>query len=1420
MVETTYTQTAGMDGVTSVDNVEESTPIEGIEYTQTAGMSGAAVSENVTALAQQAVVSAAAAAADAVQTGLDAQATSADQASTAQDVIDSAASASAAAASASGSLLKASNLSDLANAGTSRANLGVAIGSNVQAFSSVLANTTASFLASDKLKLDNVEAGANVTNTASVLSSGALMDSELASIADVKGLDQSVVSGAAPVFSVGNMTLDNTNLVVASSNNLQDFADRTDAAILRARGTGVSSTYVSTVAVGGTTFAQPAVSGEIESDQGYFEINYAGATGITVATLSSDSTYVYIDNTGALQQQSTYPTRQDWSRKMFTMRIAVDTNTSLIVGFEYYNNPIGHYANSIRDLYTFLLAQGMPFKQNQTITGRPSDLGFDVSAGTIMEFGGTGDINNANILSLDAVANASFFLAQSTTFDAGGNTSLPKFWDNNGTLVALGSTTVVGHRLYRYSNGNFVMQYGQANYANIVLARAGVLLERYNLNPVLENATFFGWWLIQETATNTGGTTLTDFRQYTIGVQGGTSSSLAGALLQGNNLSDLLDAASSRSNIGVEIGVDVQAFSSVLANTTASFLTAEKTKLAGIEAAADVTDTANVTASGALMDSEVANLAQVKAFSSAAYATAAQGSLADSALQDSDIGASVQAYAAVLANTTASFLTAEKTKLSGIESGATADQTSAQIKTSYESNADTQAFTDADHAKLDKAGETFATRAAAVAATITAATTRIFVFTADGDTISFKRDALGTALATAGSQTWSPDGMATPQHFGAEPSIANNTAALNAWAQYITRGSANTATGGNDGGGTGTFRHTGQIIFPICEDLKIEGNRLELKYTGTSTTLDPIWRMGASNGESRRWRIANLKVTSDTTMTAGEGLLAERVMTSSFRDVTIDGQHGTGKLWNGIWIKDCGTFFWDGFDCRSQNENMVVSGSVGKGQAEYRFENGRSLLGDIGFHIAGGVGGVYLGGDFIQNRENLRVSTERSAVINREIFVQSDAAFDSTTAGGYSVNVVDTLTQQGGWLNFASPWIASGDAAALRIGPNVAMRIILNGGNVFNAGAVHAGTGHNILCESALVRLTLTGTLIRDARGTGINFTVANPYYQAHDVYFTGNATDFNANGRPQSTIAVDGKTFNAQLRMGAYGTEGGEIRFNDAAGALGGTIDVTSAGGDFRFRNSKTDGNTASVVLSQTNDIVFNGNMGMGVKPINALRALPYSFAIGDADTGIGQNGDGILEFFANNAYRLRIESTSVSVQPNLRCLSSLEVAGSIFGESNDGITAIFGGTAGNGANIELFGGSHPTQANNTFFDSDTVFFRAAAGGTVGLLLQHLAATPAATLAMQLNLGQVGGEGGELRFQNASNASYDYVIDVSGTDLFRIRRGAKIFMSMDAAGYMKFDRPTYADNAAAASGGVPVGADYRTSTGEVRVRV
>jgi hypothetical protein len=79
-----------------------------------------------------------------------------------------------------------------------------------------------------------------------------------------------------------------------------------------------------------------------------------------------------------------------------------------------------------------------------------------------------------------------------------------------------------------------------------------------------------------------------------------------------------------------------QLYTTVGANDDQFATAAQGAKVDGIEAGADVTDTANVTAAGALMDSEVTNLAQVKAFDSSDYATAAQGTLADSAVQPND----------------------------------------------------------------------------------------------------------------------------------------------------------------------------------------------------------------------------------------------------------------------------------------------------------------------------------------------------------------------------------------------------------------------------------------------------------------------------------------------------------------------------------------------------------------------------------------------------------------------------------------------------------------------------------------------------------------------------------------------------------------------------------------------------------------
>lgn len=102
------------------------------------------------------------------------------------------------------------------------------------------------FTPAERTKLAGIEAAADVTDTANVTAAGALMDSECASLPDVKALNQSVVSGASPTFGTGNMT-DATNRRFMTDaqetklDSVESGADVTDAANVSAAGAPIIS---------------------------------------------------------------------------------------------------------------------------------------------------------------------------------------------------------------------------------------------------------------------------------------------------------------------------------------------------------------------------------------------------------------------------------------------------------------------------------------------------------------------------------------------------------------------------------------------------------------------------------------------------------------------------------------------------------------------------------------------------------------------------------------------------------------------------------------------------------------------------------------------------------------------------------------------------------------------------------------------------------------------------------------------------------------------------------------------------------------------------------------------------------------------------------------------------------------------------
>jgi len=97
-------------------------------------------------------------------------------------------------------------------------------------------------LLADGGKLNGIEAGADVTDTTNVTAAGALMDSELTSIASVKALDQGVATTDSPTFAglnaSGNLTLDVAGDIILDADGGSVFFKDAGTEFFKIRNTG------------------------------------------------------------------------------------------------------------------------------------------------------------------------------------------------------------------------------------------------------------------------------------------------------------------------------------------------------------------------------------------------------------------------------------------------------------------------------------------------------------------------------------------------------------------------------------------------------------------------------------------------------------------------------------------------------------------------------------------------------------------------------------------------------------------------------------------------------------------------------------------------------------------------------------------------------------------------------------------------------------------------------------------------------------------------------------------------------------------------------------------------------------------------------------------------------------------------------
>ena len=631
------------------------------------------------------------------------------------------------------------------------------------------------FVDGDKTKLDAIEASADVTDTANVTSAGALMDSELASIADVKALDQSVVSGASPNFITTNMT-DATNkrfmtdvqeskldaiesgatadqtaseirafLTANKGLSVTDGEFNLDSANVKGMfsaggdlsynsGTGVFSVSLS----GGGSYADSDARHSISGDKG---LSYTASTGV----MNIDSANVKAMFSGG--------TGVTYSNGAISIGQAVATSSDVTFNDVVVSGDLTINGGTVTNSATNTTIEDALIELGSGNTGANSN-----DLGLILERGTTG--NNA-FMGWDE-SEDKFILG--TTTDSGGSTG--NLTVTKGTVVAdvEGAVTGTVSSLSNHDTGDlsegsnlyYTDARADARITTAAVTAAGAVMDSELTDLAGVKGVTISTLQVKpsEGAFANGDKTKLDSIEASADVTDTTNVTAAGALMD-SELASIADVKALDQSV-VSGATPTFTTTNFTDATNKRFMTdAQETKLDSVESSADVTDTANVTAAGALMDSELTSIADVKALDQSVisgasptftttnltdttnkrFMTDAQETKLDGieasadvtdtanvtaagALMDSELSSLADVKAldqSVIAGAAPNFATtnmtdatnkrfmtdAQESKLDAIEASATADQTDAEIRAAVEAATDSNVFTDADHSKLN-----------------------------------------------------------------------------------------------------------------------------------------------------------------------------------------------------------------------------------------------------------------------------------------------------------------------------------------------------------------------------------------------------------------------------------------------------------------------------------------------------------------------------------------------------------------------------------------------------------------------------------------------------------------------------------------------------------------------------------------------
>lgn len=242
-------------------------------------------------------------------------------------------------------------------------------------------------------------------------------------------------------------------------------------------------------------------------------VTWSAFSAQTVTNLATaEVSYIYINETGAIVQQTTEPTPASRRNDIFLCRLVHPDNTTIVAAGNRPDISID-LGNQFGDL---VRALGL-IRVSGLGVSPATLLQFNTAAGTIFNIGSNFANNNEDPHYIDTAAKTptSFtYVTQASGSSAAATSIDPTQYDNAGVLTAIGGSpnSATIQRVFIFPSGQIYVQYGQTVYPSLADALAGIGGSTFIPNPnILGEALAIGAWVVTRSCTDLNTTSCARF---------------------------------------------------------------------------------------------------------------------------------------------------------------------------------------------------------------------------------------------------------------------------------------------------------------------------------------------------------------------------------------------------------------------------------------------------------------------------------------------------------------------------------------------------------------------------------------------------------------------------------------------------------------------------------------------------------------------------------------------------------------------------------------------------------------------------------------------------------------------------------------------------------------------------------------------